>query len=359
IVLDLTYDECTPIQDEFINVECTDGALAFTRKETQGTRWIYYRPVLTDTLIELTARLPSQKNGRYGVMFRVDEAQDNFYILGVSNAGKYGLFRFAQDHYETIIPYTDSFNVGNAGFPTKIKIVNQGDVIAVNLGGQWEASIRDANLTEGKIALFFEPDEPNQTVLFDDLRVTALSTPMEVPQPSVVTPPATATTTGNQLPVLDLDTTPTTIPAEPTTIPAEPTTIPAEPTTILVAPTSQPQPTQTPIIIVVTAMPPPTAVPPTRAATRRPTQAACPAAANEALLYVSNNYQGTTMRFTIGGGEWGTHDYDVPGDGKYYRIHMPPGTYTYTAFIAGQGTAHGEKTAYLAGRCYSLRFSPN
>ena len=65
------------------------------------------------------------------------------------------------------------------------------------------------------------------------------------------------------------------------------------------------------------------------------------------------------MRFTIGGGEWGTHDYDVPGDGKYYIIRMPPGTYTYSASIAGVGTAHGEKKAYAAGQCYQLRFSPN
>jgi hypothetical protein len=337
VVLDLTYDECTPIEDEYIRVECTDGNLAFTRKETKGTRWIYYRPVVKDAMIELTARLPSQKNARYGVMFRLDEAQDNFYIFGVSNDGKYGLFRFANDHYETIIPYTESLYVGNASFPTKIKIVNQGDVIAINLGGQWVDSVRDTNLQEGKIALFVEPDEPNQTVLFDDLRVTALGSPVEVPQPRVVTTQATPTTAGGNSPIFNFDTTPTAAPAEPT---------------------SAPQPTQTPFIIIVTATPPPTAAAPTHAPTRHPTEAACPAGPNEAVLYISNNYQGTTMRFTIGGGEWGTHDYDVPGDGKWYFIRMPPGNYTYTASIAGYGTAHGEKKEYRGGQCYQLRFSP-
>lgn len=47
------------------------------------------------------------------------------------------------------------------------------------------------------------------------------------------------------------------------------------------------------------------------------------------------------MPFTIGGGEWHTRDYDVPCDGVPYVIHMPPGHFTYTAFIPGAGKANG------------------
>ncbi len=337
VVVENTFDECEPIEDDYLLIECKDGQMNFTRKETRGTRYIYYRPNLTDALIEVTGRLPSQKNARYGVIFRLDDEFKNYYILGVTNEGKYGLFRYAEDHYETIIPYTDDVNVGNASFPTKIKIVNQGDVIAINLGGQWVASIRDPNLKAGRVALFTEPDEPNQTILFDDLKISEILSPLEVPEPRTVEPAATPTTAGSDLPVFNFD---------------------ATPTAAAVPPTSAPQPTQTPFIIVVTATPQPTAVAPTRAPTHRPTQAACDASANEALLYISNNYSGTTMRFTIGGGEWGTHDYDVPGDGKWYSIRMPPGNYTYTAHIAGVGKASGEKTEYARGQCYQLRFSP-
>lgn len=89
-----------------------------------------------------------------------------------------------------------------------------------------------------------------------------------------------------------------------------------------------------------------------------PQNAACPATPGEAILLIKNSYLGKTMRFTIGGGEWGTHDYDVPGDGQTYMIHMPPGRYTYTASIAGTGTAHGEPFQYDAGKCYPLTFAP-
>lgn len=345
IVLDNTFDECSPIVNEFVQIQCENGQLAFTRKETAGTRYIYYRPVVGDAVIEVTARLPSQKNARYGVIFRLDDTFRNYYLLGVTNEGKYGLFRYAQGNYETLIPYTESFNVGNASFPTKIKIVNQEDVIAINLGGEWVDSIRDPNLTSGKVALFVEPDEANQTVLFDDFRISEILSPLEVPQPRVIAPAATPTSGTVNVPVILSDTTPT---------------------------TGAQQPTQTPFIIVVTATPRPASAQPTRVPTRVPTRAptrqatqaptqeanVCEAPQHEAFFYISNNYLGTTMRFTIGGGEWGTHDYDIPGDGLYYLIHMPPGKYTYTAFIPGKGKANGERTSYSGGQCYSLRFSP-
>lgn len=331
LVLENDFSECNVIEDEFIKVECKNGQMNFTRKDTDGTRWIYYRPELTDAVIEVSARLPNaNKNARYGVVFRLDENGDNFYIFGVSNDGKYGLFRFAEDHYETIVPYTDSLYVGNAGFPTKIKLVNQGDTIAINLGGSWVDSIRDPNLKGGKVALFFEPDEPNQTVLFDDLKISEILSPVQVPEPRVIQPQVTPTTSTS-------------------------TSGPA-PTQA----SSGPAPTQTPFIIVVTATPLPATAVPTRAPTRVPTKAAnaCAAPPNEAFYYISNNYPGTTMRFTIGGGDWGTHDYDVPGDGKYYLIRMPPGKYTYSAFIPGKGKASGEKTEYFGGQCYSIQFTP-
>lgn len=337
-VVENSFDECDTIDDDYFLIECKDGQMHFTRKETRGTRYLYYRPEMTDAMVEVSARLPNAtKNARYGIIFRLDDEFKNFYVLGITNEGKYGLFRFAGDHYETLIPYTQDFFVGNAGFPTRIKLVNQGDVIAIYFGDHWIASVRDPNLKMGRVALFTEPDEPNQTVIFDDLKISEILSPLDIPQPRATEPSASPTTSSSDFPVFDFG---------------------ATPTTAAVPPTNAPQPTQTPFIIVVTATPQPTSVPPTRAPTRRPTQAACEAGANEAVLYISNNYQGTTMRFTIGGGEWGTHDYDVPGDGKWYIIRMPPGNYTYTAHIAGVGKANGERKEYMRGQCYQLRFSP-
>jgi hypothetical protein len=97
----------------------------------------------------------------------------------------------------------------------------------------------------------------------------------------------------------------------------------------------------------------PTSPPPTK-----PPAATCNASANEARLYITNSYMGQMMRFTIGGGDWGTHDYDIPGDGQPHYISMPPGRYTYTASIPGAGTDHGEPFEYQGGHCYSITYRP-
>jgi hypothetical protein len=100
---------------------------------------------------------------------------------------------------------------------------------------------------------------------------------------------------------------------------------------------------------------------PTAAPTETPAAQAsdnpCQLRQGEAGLLLSNGY-GIVMRFTIGGGEWGTHDYDVPGDGRIYLITFPPGTYTYTASIQGLGSDHGEPYAYQAGYCRQIDYAP-
>ena len=99
---------------------------------------------------------------------------------------------------------------------------------------------------------------------------------------------------------------------------------------------------------------------PTRVPTRKPTTAtsSCNAPADKARLWVKNGYSGT-MRFTVGGGEWGTHDFDIPSDAQYHFIDMPPSDkYTYSASIPGVGKASEKLPAYFAGQCYYLTFTP-
>lgn len=101
----------------------------------------------------------------------------------------------------------------------------------------------------------------------------------------------------------------------------------------------------------------------TLAPTRKPTAASsCNPPAGQARLWVKNGYSGV-MRFTVGGGEWGTHDYDIPADGQFHFIDMPPSDkYTYSASIPGVGKASARLVdifgPFVAGKCYSLPFQP-
>lgn len=117
------------------------------------------------------------------------------------------------------------------------------------------------------------------------------------------------------------------------------------------APTN-PQPQNNPSANPTTAPVVPTETPAAQASDNP-----CQLHQGEAGLLLSNAY-GIVMRFTIGGGQWGTHDYDVPGDGKIYLVTFPPGTYTYTASIQGLGSDHGEPYAYQAGYCRQIDYAP-
>ncbi len=83
----------------------------------------------------------------------------------------------------------------------------------------------------------------------------------------------------------------------------------------------------------------------------------CQVGPDEAGFLISNGYA-AVMRFTIGGGQWGTHDYDVPADGKLYLIVFPPGRYTYTASVPGVGADHGEPYDYKGGTCRKIDYGP-
>lgn len=85
---------------------------------------------------------------------------------------------------------------------------------------------------------------------------------------------------------------------------------------------------------------------------------ACSPPANLVWFWIRNGYMGREMDFTIGGGEWGTHDYKVPGTNQWKYIEMPPGRYTWSAHIAGLGTAHGERRDYAAGTCFYQTLAP-
>lgn len=87
-------------------------------------------------------------------------------------------------------------------------------------------------------------------------------------------------------------------------------------------------------------------------------QLPCNPQAGKAWFWIRNGYMGKELDFTIGGGEWSTHDYKIPGTGEWKYIEMPPGRYTWSAHIAGIGVAHGERFDYAAGQCYYQNFAP-
>ncbi|MBI5030966.1 MAG: hypothetical protein HZB51_10595 [Chloroflexi bacterium] len=153
--------------------------------------------------------------------------------------------------------------------------------------------------------------------------VLSLSTACAV-APTVTPVPATAT------PI------PPTLTPVPTATPVPPTSTPV-PTATPIPPTSTPVPTATPVPPTAT----PTSIPPSRTPTATrvpPTPTSLPNPCNlqpgQAGLLI-NNIHDFKILLTIGGGDWGTHDYWFEPK-RVTAIQFPPGRYTATLNVSGR-----------------------
>lgn len=535
LVIQSAYDSCDSIDNDAIFTRCENGEYVFKRKDNVGTRYVQYPDAYSDTLIELDARATVPQVTRYGVVFRLAADDSAFYIFGLTNEGQYGLFRFNQDHYETLVPYTHSTAIKTGTGKNHIKIVNQGDQIALYVNQEFLDTVRDPNLTTGRVGFFVEGNEAGSEGAFDNFQVYTIQQPLDLP---TVKPVSTPESGGNVTPTAPAPTeaatgSPTPTPqannpvissigsllGEPSATPGSQATSALPPGNVLFLDTyDQCDPIQNDNIDVqcqdgellfkkltaqdshwifyegdysdadiqldgrvfsgsgyiiyglmfrldaagdngylfgvsnqgefgvyrwarpkFTALVQYTTKPsvatgtgtnhlrvvaqgsqftfyvndqlvgsvtdrnlktgraalyleseeanvtvafdnltvsqvakasnvattaPRRTTTARQTPTAtaneppCKLNPGEAGLLINNSYMGQQMRFTIGGGEWKTHDYDIPGDGEWYLLRMPPGTYTYTASIPGAGVSHGEPYAYLEGKCRQILFKP-
>lgn len=59
------------------------------------------------------------------------------------------------------------------------------------------------------------------------------------------------------------------------------------------------------------------------------------------------------VKLSIGGGDWGTHDFFFPGNSTT-AIQFPPGKYTATLNVPGKGNYRfaADKIDFQEGHCY-------
>jgi hypothetical protein len=81
----------------------------------------------------------------------------------------------------------------------------------------------------------------------------------------------------------------------------------------------------------------------------------CQLQPGESGLLLINNYD-VEVLLTIGGGEWGTHDYRAAAK-TTLPIHFPPGRYTETLNVPGMGNFRfaQDRFNFEAGHCYNFR----
>lgn len=474
------FGSCEGFDDAYLRVRCQGGEYVIHRKDNQATRWVQWRNQFGDAVVEVTGRATDNALTRYGVVLRNNADGSKFYLVSLQNDGKYGVFAYDKAFIQ-LRPYTSSPAVKPGTAANRIRIVNQGPALALYLNDQWIDTFRDERaetLTQGQFALFVEGSNPTPEAAFDNLRVSTINRPLEIPAPRAVSTPVPPAT---QMPPSPA---PTPTPGETTLLAninydkcttienerihafcaegklsftkrgenffewlaytfnlanaiyeVETKVLESAPDLAygllvrlnaenagylfalnpdgeyglwrieddefqeLVPFTYSDAITDGPNRLKVIAQDDQLALyindefvelvggvesEPGRVglylesdeprvtvafdnlrvarinrplALGEPEDKLCELNEGEAGILLNNGFD-APMTFTIGGGGWGTHDYEIPGDGEWYILAMPPGRYTYTAFIPGVGTAHGERFDYAAGVCRRIRFTP-
>ena len=166
---------------------CENNSYTMLNK-TGTSRWVYYNDEYDDIVMEVDAHAVSGPDFiEYGVIFRVSSGGTDFYGFTLTRDGKYTLWRCedpCQDSTDFIdlLSYTASPSVKSGTAVNHIKIVAQGDQIAVYVNDQWLNTVTDDSFSSGTFGLFLNNKDPNAKAAFEHLKVSEITGKLTLPK---------------------------------------------------------------------------------------------------------------------------------------------------------------------------------
>lgn len=301
------FDSCDgypEVDDERGAFGCRNGEYLLNPR-ANGLRYVSIPGEYSEGVYQVTGRVAQQGDApvEYGLFFGLTPNFEDGYAVSVRSDGTHNVSLITQGKFQELVPYTPSALVQQTN---KLGVIHQNGNIAFFVNDELVDTFVNQPARGTGAAMFVYSNNTEYAAAFDNLGISKLNRALTFPTPKAAS-----------------------------------SNPPAEPT--------QAKPTPPP--------PPPTEPP---APTPEPSQGdsnGCQLAEGEAGLLISNSYP-ALMTLTIGGGDWGLHDYDIPGDGQVYLVTFPWGTYSYTASIAGVGTDEGEPYEYAKGTCRQISYSP-
>ncbi len=150
-----------------------DGVFFITITAANWLKWDYTDQTYDDFTLQVDAQQTmGADDNEYGVLFRYVDA-DNFYSFDVAGDGSFAVFKNENDEWITLVDWQESAYINPIGQLNRLKVICQGDQIAVYANDQELASLTDDSFSQGDIGLFAGTfDEPPIEAIFDNLRVT-------------------------------------------------------------------------------------------------------------------------------------------------------------------------------------------
>jgi hypothetical protein len=272
---------------------CENGEYVLLMKTARYPFWTsYLASGFVNIIYEADARVESKvPKVNYGLLFR--RVGNDFFVFEVSKEGGWSVWHHPSSGQATVLLQSTSPLSALKLDQNHLKVVVQNDQAAVYLNDTFVNSVNGISNSAGTIGVYQYNPYPNTQVAFDNVLVTRLNQPMTLPAPV------------------------------PTAIVTQP---PATRPKATVAPPTSPPVSTNP----------------------------CNLQPGQSGLLVTNNHD-FEVKLTIGGKEWGTHDYFLPAKSTT-AVQFPPGLYSMTLNIPGLGNyrfADG-RVPFEEGKCYTL-----
>jgi hypothetical protein len=163
--------------------KCENGEYTMLLK-TKGSRWSYYTEEYGDFVLEVDGRVVSgPANFEYGVVFRLATGGRAYYGYSVTRGGSYSVFRYQDGKYTDLVKYTPSSAIKTGLATNRLRVIAQGDQIAVYVNDTWLHTVRDSNFKTGGFGLYVNTESDNAKAAFDNLRLSRINRPIAVPTP--------------------------------------------------------------------------------------------------------------------------------------------------------------------------------
>lgn len=153
-----------------------NGVYQMAGDESHSVRYSYFNHTLSDFCFQADARKVAgdseQYNNAYGLRFRSDGSNSNFYAFYVSRAGWYWIGKRVDGIYATLVDWTP-LPVLKTGFDqwNTLKVCARGEKLTYYANSTYITSIKDTSLTSGQPGFYAfdasDSDAPD-TVQFDN-----------------------------------------------------------------------------------------------------------------------------------------------------------------------------------------------
>jgi hypothetical protein len=172
---------------------CENGEYSMLSKAGNYTWWTYYRDQYDNAVIQVDARVPSGDAGvNYGIAFRISSDGNKFYRFNLTPDGRYSLYSYDRtSKWTSLIPYTASDAVKTGAAGNRLKVITQGEQIAVYVNDQFLDSVTDSTLTKGMVGFVIGTQNPNGQATFDNLTISKINRPLALPPPKARPPTPT------------------------------------------------------------------------------------------------------------------------------------------------------------------------